>query len=720
MKCATWLLLLSAFIAALGASQAYSHTYVETGTTANGSPQVCKDLSVAVTVYNNQGVVIARTEWDGDINKLGENVVSEYSSDNLIKDFEVKVTVRYRGVAVMDESAFIHVDIGKSITVEYNGVRYKLTGSNGLLHLPELKSIRNVDGKEVIVTLDPTVKINSNGLLGTDFTYDVRGTVTVKDGTGEHKAYFNGDVKTPLAVPPIAALGLMFFVPLTETVKVPVSGRDVTVELSIDGGGAPGVTVTASVPGRASATSSIEETPIEFSPGSTSFPLVVEVIRDGRVIARCEYTVELKGYELSPVGTRRVDVEVIREASDTTGDVKFYEPVTLGSCDGTTDVEIPVSVYSVEDGFGGTGLYCVHLVVHPPRYLPRSPDLMLALLEFSTLEMVKALGEALKVPDAVVYEPLSVPRLPFDYAEIGLAACLTAALARYYLPLMTEVTLGYGAEAMDEPGVATVPLALWGMRLISAGTGAPLPVVGGIGKLAQWASDAVVMPYMENLGYECPWDAPTAALMIPFHVYVESFLRDALDLIPYMALGAVDVSLPLPLASYLYTRLDYPLPGLALRALWTTALRPTLEDLMGILSGHLTALLDLTVSTLPLLAFVSLPGWLEWLLALPALTVYLNSLLLAPEMLMGVGVGTEMSADVTVSVPGASADAELVTVPGDGTDVLEEFEEVPSDLPDSPDPSLEPVGDDGGVDVGSLFLEFPEELEGGRVGWIGG
>ncbi len=42
----------------------------------------------------------------------------------------------------------------------------------------------------------------------------------------------------------------------------------------------------------------------------------------------------------------------------------------------------------------------------------------------------------------------------------------------------------------------------------------------------------------------------------------------------------------------------------------------------------MTTLLDLAVSTLPLLAFVPLPGWLEWLLALPALA-YLD-LLLAP------------------------------------------------------------------------------------------
>ncbi len=45
----------------------------------------------------------------------------------------------------------------------------------------------------------------------------------------------------------------------------------------------------------------------------------------------------------------------------------------------------------------------------------------------------------------------------------------------------------------------------------------------------------MVMSYMRELGYEYFWDVPTAALMIPFHVYVEHLLRDALDL--YMALA---------------------------------------------------------------------------------------------------------------------------------------------------------------------------------------
>ncbi len=62
-----------------------------------------------------------------------------------------------------------------------------------------------------------------------------------------------------------------------------------------------------------------------------------------------------------------------------------------------------------------------------------------------------------------------------------------------------------------------------------------MPVVGGIGKLVQWALGRGGHVVHGGVGVRVLLGRADGSLDDPFHVYVEHLLRDALDL--YMALA---------------------------------------------------------------------------------------------------------------------------------------------------------------------------------------
>ncbi len=262
----------------------------------------------------------------------------------------------------------------------------------------------------------------------------------------------------------------------------------------------------------------------------------------------------------------------------------------------------------------------------------------------------------LGLPDDVLYRPLTVPRLPPEYALLGLTACLATLASRYYLGLLTYAFTG----AYVQEGVfGALPLELWELRLIEAGTGLPLPLVGTLARFVQWVLDDA---YLLD---ECPWwDVPRRVLLNPLR-YVGHCVREMIEVGPVEAAwwlawfaiqGALITVLPVPLAHAAYILSDLgggpdPITS-AIKCLLnvvTMCLKyPVLAPVYALELGA-----PLLVSTL------NVPQWLQEALALPSLLSYLLELLvILPQHLLSTPT-TEVRAAVTVLPPTPGRTPEL-------------------------------------------------------------
>ncbi|NPB02718.1 MAG: hypothetical protein GXO28_07405 [Methanopyri archaeon] len=369
---------------------------------------------------------------------------------------------------------------------------------------------------------------------------------------------------------------------------------------------------------------------------SEPFRVRVEVYDGERVVACSEYEIRPGPAVLHLFGPRYIQVEVTSKTTKQSPSVRFLEPEVHSS-----EIKIPFTLETPT----GTILYVLFIHIYAPDLLPSAEDITLQLLTFSTINLVRVLNHLLNVPDEVLNRPFTVPRLPSEYALVGLTACLTTLLARHYLGVATLATLG--VDIGPEPGFATLPLGLWGLRLIAAGTGLPLPLVGALAKLVQWVFDER-WSYEKRRYWSTPiWEVPRLVLTTPPTWYLERALREWPWLTAYMLLGAIGVSLPLYLFSfpYLYSLFDEP-PWEALAGLLddirTFVLEPLSESPPIGLANALLLLLPVLGSYLPT------PTPLATVLALPSALEHLVALLLTPALLLE-APETEFKAELRVA-----------------------------------------------------------------------
>jgi len=369
---------------------------------------------------------------------------------------------------------------------------------------------------------------------------------------------------------------------------------------------------------------------------SEPFRVRVEVYDGERLIACSEYEIRPGPAVLHLFGPRYIQVEVTPRTVRQSPSVKFLEPEVHPS-----EIEIPFTLETPT----GTIRYVLPVHIYAPDLLLSAEDIILQLLTFSTFNLVRVLNHLLGVPDEVLNRPFTVPRLPPEYALVGLAACLTTLLARHYLGLITLPTLG--VDIGPEPGFATLPLGLWGARLIAAGTGLPLPLVGALAKLVQWVFDER-WSYEKRRYWSTPiWEVPHLVLTTPPIWYLERALREWPWLTAYLLLGAIGINLPLSLYSlpYVYSLFDEP-PWEALAGLLDDIRTFVLEPLSQSLPmGLANALLLL----LPVLGFyLPTPTPLATVLALPSAFAHLMTLLLTPILLLE-APETEIKAELRVA-----------------------------------------------------------------------
>ncbi len=655
VKCAVRLPLLSLPLIALVSTVtigavADNLTDVETKVRANGDYEACKDLLVGVEVYDDQGHVIASCCWDGRHDALGETKVSKNCVSRTINKLAVKVTVRYKNQLLLDKDTLIRVIPGRGILIEFNGeaVRLKSNKKDDKSSTWELKEplrvVRTIDGRTVEVTLRPGAKVESakrwfGNQWVADFLYWVNGNVIVHDKKGDYHVNFKAHVEhAPLNLIAVitgsAAAGLPR--PLADVVlRVPVSKINVHASLLCEDWRETNERVRV-----------VFETPegtfelgrwnyLRLTLPPEPFRVRIEVYDGERLVARSEYEIRPGPAVLHLFGPRYVQVEVTSKVTKQSPSVRFLEPeVHPGEIDIPFTLETPT----------GTIRYVLPVHIYAPDLLPSAEDIILQLLTFSTINLVRVLNHLLNVPDEVLNRPFTVPRLPPEYALVGLAACLTTLAARHYLGVATLATLG--VDVGPEPGFATLPLGLWGARLIAAGTGLPLPLVGALAKLVQWIFDERWSHERRRYWSTPIWEVPHLVLTTPPTWYLERALREWPWLTAYLFLGAIGINLPLCLFSlpYLYSLFDEP-PWEALAGLLDDIRTFILEPLSQSLPmGLANALLLL----LPVLGFyLPIPDSIAALLALPSALEHLVALLLTPILLLE-GTRTEFRVIVEV------------------------------------------------------------------------
>ncbi|MHC1580902.1 MAG: hypothetical protein ACXQTC_04325 [Methanopyraceae archaeon] len=360
---------------------------------------------------------------------------------------------------------------------------------------------------------------------------------------------------------------------------------------------------------------------------------------EGRIVGAYEYTIRVGPAVIHPFGSRYLIVSIEGGGTGSPG-------VTVAGWRAIEgDGERPETVllwtaYHDDPGGRRTFTLLLRLAARLPWTPPDPATLLDGLLGTSTTLLTLALNRLLGVPPEALYGWRSVPRLPPRYALAGLAACLTALATRHYLGPLTYATLGV---FVPEGFLTGVPLALWGLRLIAAGTGLPLPAVGALGWLVQWIFDENEEPDVVPPHY---WCLPRTVLSRSPPWYLGRALADLDALLEYLATGAILVSLPLPLAQLAWTLLWAP-TGLTDLPIILLALAQTALTDPGSLVPTACSLLPL----LPLLA--PPPAWLTIPAGLPALLAHAGSVLLSTRLLTAEPTTTvRVTLTVTFDRPG--------------------------------------------------------------------
>ncbi len=603
-------------------------TEIQTKVAVTGSPEVCKHLRVGIVVYNpcDPNHALVQCRWNGNGSGMEKAISRSIHVNGSILKYDVRVLVYYDDVKVLDKTAEITVSRDYSkVSITYNGI-YEEVSNGGEAEFPEIKVVKNIDGKTVELYFSPRLKVFVANGSRVDLLYTGSGEVTVKGKEGDYEASFEATVAEDSVNPIAAILGLPSVGILRPLVHV-------GIEVPIDEVRFILYTVSPVVNEHIKALVGtrmefeIPSNAMEVTPYVDAGPIHVhvQVIENRRVVADAVYVFSLGPAVLDLIGKRYIEVEPVEEeiTLDDPG-VRFYPPIVTPGTGGmrpTTYVEIPIAIDTPE----GTELYAIDFAIQGPPMLLLQGQCLDYTLATSTAALVQALNDTLGVPKEVMWNTVFVPHLGPTYALEGLGACLLAALTRYHsIPVIYALTgdlLEYD-EYDNEPGIATLPLALWGLRMIAAGTGAPVPLVGAIAKIVQRCLDSL-------LGKDVPFfDVPREVLTTPPSWYLRVLSP---SLLPYVLLGALDVSLPLPLAWLFYQYLDTCHPESVLEFFESDILEPLLE--IGSFSPALAALNAAMVLLPAAIMNVHLPTWLDWILAVPSLIVYLGSLAVTPALM---------------------------------------------------------------------------------------
>ncbi|WP_457614237.1 hypothetical protein, partial [Methanopyrus sp.] len=226
----------------MGAAAA-DNTGMKVAVGADGDPQILKDLAVEVDVYNAHTFeLIVGNTWEGDRDSPGMLKRSESRVDRAVDYFLVNAVVKYKGSVLFDKDAWIRVEPGRRIVVEFDGQRVELSGRNsGYDGWPGLRVVETIDGKTVEATLKPEARIVdkevkkvgpvvTNGVI--ELLYSVAGCITVHDRRGTYKAYFDARVEES-PVSPLAAIWATLAAARRPFVAPPLVLRPSELDLSV-------------------------------------------------------------------------------------------------------------------------------------------------------------------------------------------------------------------------------------------------------------------------------------------------------------------------------------------------------------------------------------------------------------------------------------------------------------------------------------------------------
>ncbi|WP_456483129.1 hypothetical protein, partial [Methanopyrus kandleri] len=186
----------------------------------------------------------------------------------------------------------------------------------------------------------------------------------------------------------------------------------------------------------------------QFSIPTDPVRLRVELYWRGRRVGAFEYLVRPGRVVVPLLGPRYVEVQVERVRAEAVENLRALEPVIEHPSDSDPVTFIHWYYLYYPEGGSGPIAYEVRLRIAlampvPPGSFPSSEDVANILLGLSTTCLVRALNDALGLPRSLVDGFLiTPPRLPPEYALLGLTACLATLTSRYYLGLLTYTLTG--------------------------------------------------------------------------------------------------------------------------------------------------------------------------------------------------------------------------------------------------------------------------------------
>ena len=178
----------------------------------SGPSEVVKDLVIGLRVEDDRGVVIGQCVWDGRFDSPGYEVSTHNQVDRVVRDFNVVLSVKYKGHDVIVKSVHVRVDDpGRPIVVEMDGIEYFVSGS---MDLPEISKTCSIDGEIVRIRFKPVVKVTKliSALLKevTEFQYIIdNGVIEIRGRAGSCRIVFTGHVEVSPLRPEAMALGLL-------------------------------------------------------------------------------------------------------------------------------------------------------------------------------------------------------------------------------------------------------------------------------------------------------------------------------------------------------------------------------------------------------------------------------------------------------------------------------------------------------------------------------
>jgi len=616
-----------------------------------GDDQPTRHLTLELVIQDSStGEVLARCVWDG--HGPAKSEVTR-RLDRVLTEFSVFLRVKYRGKYLAELPWWVHADEpGRPIVVEASALEFPLSVECAGANLPEVKVVRRVGREVVEVTVRPTVELTADRI-----ELVIRGIVRTRDRFEHRSTEFTGRVAVtrPRAVAlrslgplvkgfPLPSLTLAFYSDRMELCATAGASFDARTLVTVRTDGKEVRLDSEWKEAPSFATLTVPTGPVR---------LRVELYWRDRRVGAFEYLVRPGRVVVPLLGPRYVEVRIERVRAEAVENLRALEPVIEHPSDSDPVTLIHWYYLYYPEGGSGPITYEVTLRISPdlpipPGSFPSSEEVANVLLGLSTACLVRALNDALGLPRSLVDGFLiTPPRLPPEYALLGLAACLATLASRYYLGLLTYALTG----AYVQEGVfGALPLGLWGLRLIAAGTGLPLPLVGALARFVQWVLD-------EAYSINEPWWGTLRRVLLNPVKYVGRCLRELIEE------GPIGAACDLAWLAIQGTLITVPPPPLA----YVLYLASDNGEGPDPITSAITYLLDAAITCLeypalapiyalelggPILVFaLSPPRWFLEALALPSLLSYLLELLvILPQHLLSTPT-TEVRVSITVPRP---------------------------------------------------------------------